>query len=70
MDLLDVLGIGSELKGKVGRCFSLVGALLIFGWSQRWPIAYPLVQAAYEGRIEQLTDAITRAISSKSAHAG
>jgi hypothetical protein len=62
VDLLDVIGVGADLKGKIGRAFALTGALLIYGWTQRWPVAYPLVQAAYEGRAEQMTNAILSAL--------
>lgn len=66
MDILDVIGVGADLKGKLGRAFALTGAALIYGWTQRWPIAYPLVQAAVDGRAEQMTNAILSAIQSGS----
>ena len=70
MDLLDIIGVGADLKGKIGRAFALSGALLIYGWSQRWPIAYPLVQAALHGRVEQMTDLIQSALPPASGSGG
>lgn len=62
MDILDVMGVGADLKGRIGRAFGVAGALLIYGWSQHWPVAHPLVQAALDGRAQQLTDAVLSAV--------
>jgi hypothetical protein len=62
MDLLDVIEAGADQKGRIGRVFAVAGFVLLLGWAQRWPVAYPLVQAAYEGRIERLTDFIVSSL--------
>lgn len=59
MDVLDLVDVGSRIaRGRVRRVIALAGFLLIVGWSQRWPIAYPLVQGAIDGRVAQLSELV------------
>lgn len=56
MDVLELLDVGSRVtRGRVRRVIALAGFLLLFGGSQQGPIAYQLVQGAFDGRAAQLS---------------
>ncbi|MCB0078941.1 MAG: hypothetical protein KDD73_16130 [Anaerolineales bacterium] len=63
MDLLDGIDLGGKVsRGSVRRAFYLLGALLVAGWTWRWPVIHPLVQGVIDQRVENFVEIVRAAL--------
>lgn len=62
-DILDLLEFASRSKGRIATASGIASFALLWGWAERWPIAYPLIQGALDARAAKMLEMFTPLMS-------